>query len=314
MELSTLLAFFNPPELRELIANGDCADVMINQDGAVFSDNEATGIRADLVSVRGGLIAMARSTGRDFSQALPILNVKLPNGSRLSALLHKNGDVSATIRRFLGWLSAEQLVENGTIRPQERDVLRSGMSPSRGPCANILTSGATGSGKTVLTNAVIGFIPPHHRLIYIENPSELPAQHVNCERWEADPPTLTGPSVRSEASLLAHALRNRPDHVVLGEVRSPAEAFMTLQAMNTGHDGSLTTIHANSAVDALDRFTNLAMGFLVNFTEQNIRGQVLRAFDYVVHMDRDQTGKRRLMQLLKVDESGQHKMLYEFEA
>ena len=316
MELNTLLGFFRPPALRLLIEDSDGSDVMIHQKGMVFIDRGGSimdsGIVADRMSVRGGLTALARDSHKDFSQAQPILDARLPNGSRLAGLLHQNGEVTATIRRFVGWFTADELVANGTIRVQERDLLAQAINPSSGKAANILTSGATGSGKTVLTKAIIGFIPLHKRLIVIENPPELAIEHPNCERWEADPPAMDGSTIRTEARLLAHALRHRPDHIILGECRSEAEAFMTLRAMNTGHDGSLTTIHANSAVDALDRFINLALGFRGNLTHENIQRQVLRAIDLVAHMDRDRNGKRRLTELLRVRDDGQHEVLYQY--
>lgn len=298
MNLDTILQFF-PPGLKKLMVAGFISDVMVNADGRVYTDLDgrvqvAPGIETDPLQLLLGVQNIARLLGRDLDENQPILDARLPDGSRVAAVL-SGSELTLTIRKFNRWYTARELVEAGTCPHAVALILSDAVVDSK----NILVSGGTGSGKTTLAKALLDLAPETDRLIIIEKPRELAVSQPNAVRWEARDATPERPTI-TVAQLLAAALRHRPDRIVIGEVREPEAAYQLLQAMNTGHSGTLSTIHADSAVDALYRLSDLALASHANLSVDFVRAQVARAIHYVVHIERGREGKRRVTELVRV--------------
>jgi len=295
MTLEMLLQFF-PEPIRHLVTAQDVSDVMVNADGGVYADIEGrlehrfTVPRLNLIGIQN----IARTLGSDIDEQNPILDSRLPDGSRVAAVL-SHGELTVTIRKFNRWYTVEELVANGTLTTLVRGALGKAVEES----ANILISGGTSSGKSTLAKAVLDLAPSGDRLIVIEKPRELAVSHANAVRWEAREAVPGRPAV-TVAQLLVAALRHRPDRIVIGEVREPGGAYELLQAMNTGHRGTLSTIHADSAEDALYRLADLALAAHSNLAASFVRAQVARTIDYVVHVERGQQGRRHVTELVRV--------------
>ena len=199
---------------------------------------------------------VARALGQDLTRQNPILNTRLPDGSRVAVVgpPASLGGPTLTIRKFNKWYTSEELVESGSLPASVRDTIVSLLMERK----NGLIAGGTGSGKTTLMKALLDHVPASERLCVIEQPAELQVSQPNTIRWEAVD-AIPGQAAITPSELLAAALRHRPDRIVMGEIRNEA-GYDLLQAMNTGHGGTLSTIHASSAVDALNRLTNLALG------------------------------------------------------
>ena len=187
------------------------------------------------------------------------------------------------------------MIENGTMTPAVGRLLEIA-ARSR---LNVLVSGGTGSGKTTLLNAMSQFIDHSERIVTIEDAAELQLQQPHVIRLETRPPSLEGTGQVTQRDLVWNALRMRPDRIIVGEVRG-AEAFDMLQAMNTGHDGSISTVHANSARDALTRVENMVQMGQVNLPSRAIRSQIVGALDIIVQVERMRDGQRRIMQITEV--------------
>jgi pilus assembly protein CpaF len=201
-----------------------------------------------------------------------------------------------TIRRFRPeGFSLRDLVDNGTVSPAAADLL----APAVAARASVLVSGGTGSGKTTTLNALSGAIPGDERIVTIEDAAELRLRQRHVVRLEARPPNLEGRGEVTIRQLVRNALRMRPDRIVVGEVRG-AEALDLLQAMNTGHDGSLSTVHANSPADALRRLETLALMAGVGLPHDAVREQVASAVDLVVHQSRMPDGRRSVASIAEV--------------
>jgi pilus assembly protein CpaF len=189
----------------------------------------------------------------------------------------------------------DEMIEKGTLTPAVSAVLQ-GIVRAR---LNVLISGGTGSGKTTLLNVVSGFIPATERIVTIEDSAELQLQQPHVARLETRPPNIEGKGEVTQRDLVRNSLRMRPDRIVLGEVRG-GEALDMLQAMNTGHDGSLTTVHANSARDALTRLENMVAMAGLKLPISASRAQIASAIDVVVQLERMEDGKRRLVSLQEI--------------
>ena len=246
------------PGLAGVLDDMDVSELMINGPGNVWVERSGEGLRpiaapqltADVL--HRAAIHIARPLGLD-PEATPILDARLADGSRVAICVPPaSPHVAITVRRFgKRTFSPEQLVEIGSLTPELLDVARETLA-GRG---NILVSGGTGSGKTTLLNALIELLPANERIVSIEDTLELRIDHPNSVRFEARELGSGGVTIRD---LVKHSLRHRPDHIVVGEVRG-AEAADLLQALNTGHGGSLTTVHANNATSALSRLASCAM-------------------------------------------------------
>ncbi|MBV9082693.1 MAG: CpaF family protein [Acidobacteriaceae bacterium] len=292
MELETLLKFF-PHGLRELIVAGDISDVMVNPDGGVYVDRGGRLSRVLQTQIDPKDLLMpvqniAREIGRDLSEREPVLDGRLPDGSRVAAVLLA-GELSLTIRKFNRWYTAAELIESGTLADSVSEILATAVRQSM----NILISGGTGSGKSTLAKALLDEAPVTDRIIVIEKPRELAVSQSNALRWEARDATSNRSAV-TVAQLLVAALRHRPDRIVIGEVREPESAYELLQAMNTGHSGTLSTVHADSAQDALHRLGDLALAAHSNLSAEFVGAQVARTIHYVVHIRREADGRRRV--------------------
>jgi pilus assembly protein CpaF len=236
--------------------------------------------------------------GRRLDESSPLVDARLMDGSRVNAIIPPvalDGPI-LSIRRFRRRaLSIENLLELGSISEPMAHVLR-GIVRAR---INTLVTGGTGSGKTTLLNIISRYIPEGERIVTIEDSAELQLQQPHVVRLETRPPNIEGKGTITQRELVRNALRMRPDRIVVGEVRGD-EVLDMLQAMNTGHDGSLTTLHANSPRDALHRLENLVLMAGHNLPDKAIREQISSALEVVVHVSRMSDGSRKLLSISEI--------------
>ncbi|UGS35737.1 CpaF family protein [Capillimicrobium parvum] len=289
--------------LEPLLRDSSVDEVMVNGPGAVWVERrgrlEATGVRFEGVAeLRHAIERILAPLGRRVDEAEPLCDARLPDGSRVNVViapLALDGPV-LTIRRFRRrGLAPDELVEIGTWTPPLRDVLERAI----GARCNVLVSGGTGSGKTTTLNALSSFIADGERVVTIEDAAELRLQQPHVVRLEARPAGVEGRGEVTIRRLVKNALRMRPDRIVVGEVRG-AEALDMLQAMSSGHDGSLSTVHAGSAEEALRRVETLALMADVGLPHAAVREQVATAIDLVVHQSRMRDGSRKVVALSEV--------------
>jgi pilus assembly protein CpaF len=297
-----ILPFF-PEELRDLLLDPSISDLMINGSNGVFADRNGVLQCIPLETpytnerLQAAIERIARILGQDLTAQNPILNTRLPDGSRVAVVgapSSINGP-TLTIRKFNRWYTSEELIASGTIPKQVRDTVIDLINEKK----NGIISGGTGSGKTTLMKAFLDHIPQHERLIVIEQPAELKLLHSNAVRWEAVE-AIPGQVAVTPSQLLAAALRHRPDRIIMGEIRDEC-GYDLLQAMNTGHGGTLSTIHAKSAWDALNRLSDLALSARANLNHSFIRSETAEAIDFVLYCERDYAGRRRVRELVKVN-------------
>jgi pilus assembly protein CpaF len=241
---------------------------------------------------------IASQVGRRSDDASPLLDARLPDGSRVNAVippLSLSGPI-LTIRKFgRERYDPEDLIRLGTLSRESVDLLSACLRAE----LNILVSGGTGSGKTTLLNAMSTEIPNDQRIVTIEDAAELRLNQRHVLRLESRPPNIEGEGAVAIRDLVRNALRMRPDRIIVGEVRG-AEALDMLQAMNTGHDGSLSTIHANSARDALSRIETMVLMAGYDLPMRAIRQQVASALEMIVHLERMSDGTRRVTAISEV--------------
>jgi pilus assembly protein CpaF len=289
--------------LEPLLADPSVDEVMVNGAGAVYVERggqlERTGVAfrsdADLMHAVERILA---PLGRRVDEASPLCDARLPDGSRVNVVIPPLSLTGPclTIRRFRReGFSLRDLVGNGTLAAEAAELLAVAVAAR----ASILVSGGTGSGKTTTLNALSGAIPGEERIVTIEDAAELRLRQRHVIRLEARPPNLEGRGEVTIRQLVRNALRMRPDRIVVGEVRG-GEALDLLQALNTGHDGSLSTVHANAPADALRRVETLALMAGVGLPHAAIREQVASAVDVVVHQERGQDGSRRVQSVTEV--------------
>ena len=238
------------------------------------------------------------NVGRRIDESSPMVDARLPDGSRVNAIippLALDGPI-LSIRRFaVNRPTMEQLIENGSITPEIALVLKAIVKGK----VNILISGGTGSGKTTLLNILSGFIPEKERVITIEDSAELQLQQEHVCRLETRPPNIEGKGEVAQRDLVRNSLRMRPDRIVVGEVRG-VEVMDMLQAMNTGHEGSMTTVHANSVRDALIRLETMISlsGFTIQ--EKAMRQMISSSLNLILQLARHSDGKRRLIAVSEI--------------
>jgi pilus assembly protein CpaF len=287
-----------PPGLQEAILSPEYSEVCVNEDGRVFVEAagsntmfELPGIAPTQVQLRHAVNAMARTLARcEADETNPILNARLPDGSRIAAMLPPVTEgVVLTIRKFRpNWFTLEELLANGTLSCAFYDQLIEAVERRQ----NILISGPTGSGKTTLVKALLDLIPQDERVLLIEDTAELPLDRSNCVRFTA----REGVTIRD---LLKASLRHRPDRILVGEVRDGA-AYDLLQALNTGHAGSISTLHASSATHALNRLARLALQADTGLPFGSIQSEIGDAIQYVAHLERHGSC-RELTKLIRVN-------------
>jgi pilus assembly protein CpaF len=289
--------------LRALLLDESINDIMINGPASVYVERqgklERVAIRfRDNDHIASVAQKIASQVGRRVDESSPMVDCRLPDGSRVNIILPPLAIHSPciSIRKFPSHrLDMAGLIANGSMSAAIGQLLE---MASR--CRlNILVSGGTGSGKTTLLNAMSQFIDRSERIVTIEDAAELQLQQPHVINLETRPPSLEGTGQVTQRDLLWNALRMRPDRIVIGEVRG-AEAFDMLQAMNTGHDGSISTVHANSTRDALTRVENMVQMGQVNLPTRAIRAQIVAALDIIVQVERMRDGQRRIVQVSEV--------------
>ena len=295
-----LIAPFLKPVM-SLLEDDSVSEVMINADSVYIERNgllePVAGLLPDAVQVRRAALAIARGLGDDISDERPLLDARLPDGSRIAAALPpcSFGGPVLTIRKFARRrLSLGDLARSGSLPSGIELVVREAVANRR----NILVSGGTGTGKTTLLAAIAALIPADERVIVIEDTVELPLAHPNLVRFAARRATEDAPEVTVRA-LMRAALRHRPDRIVLGEVRG-GEAWDLLQALNTGHDGSLSTLHASSAYNALKRCASCVLQSGVGLPYAAVQDLLGDVVDLVLHLER-RGGRRQVTEVLAVD-------------
>jgi pilus assembly protein CpaF len=282
------------PEVDEIMVNGP-RDIFIERKGRI----ERTSLSfEDDAAVMRVIERIVIPLGRRIDESSPMVDARLPDGSRVNAIippLALNGPV-ITIRKFKKQrLTIEDLIRLGSLTREMAELLEKAVR-SR---LNIVVSGGTGSGKTTLLNIISSFIPPEERIITIEDAAELQLHQPHVVRLETRPPNAEGAGEVRIRDLVRNALRMRPDRIVVGECRG-GEALDMLQAMNTGHDGSLTTVHANSPRDALARIETMCLMADVALPHRAIREQVVRAIHLIVQQARFHDGKRRVVEIAEI--------------
>jgi pilus assembly protein CpaF len=289
--------------LEPLLARDDIADIMVNGSATVYIEVQGkiqkTGVRfRDNQQLHNICQRIVSQIGRRVDEASPICDARLPDGSRVNVIvppLSIDGP-ALTIRKFKkDKLTLEQLVRFGTISPMGAQLLE-----VIGRCrVNVLISGGTGSGKTTLLNCLTQFIDTDERVITCEDAAELQLQQPHVVRLESRPPNLEGEGEVKMRDLVRNCLRMRPERIIVGEVRGP-EAFDLLQAMNTGHDGSMGTLHANSPREALQRLESMITMGGFQLPPRTIREMVVSSIDVIVQVSRLRDGSRRITHVTEV--------------
>ena len=290
--------------LEPLLADKTISDILVNGPQQVYVERrgklELTDIKfnndSHLVNIIDRIVS---AVGRRVDESSPMVDARLKDGSRVNAIippLALDGAV-LSIRRFaVELLSIDDLIKLGSLTSA---VARAMAAIVKGRL-NVVVSGGTGAGKTTLLNLLSGFIPTNERIVTIEDSAELQLQQPHVVRLETRPPNIEGRGAITQRDLVRNSLRMRPDRIVLGEVRG-GEALDMLQAMNTGHDGSLTTIHANTPRDALGRIENMVSMTGISFPVKALRAQISSAIDVVIQVERMEDGRRRVVSVQEIN-------------
>jgi pilus assembly protein CpaF len=295
----TILPFLKPIE--HLILDDSISEVMVNGPGRIFIEKAGfvepiQGVNLGEKSLMVAVKNIARRLGDDISESKPILDSRLPDGSRVAAVIPPcsvNG-VTLTIRKFNArHFGVEELVQAGTLKRWLANQLENYILSRK----NILIAGGTGSGKTTMLNVLGKFIPSDERVLLIEDTSEIHMDQDNLVRFEARQPQNGHPAITIR-DLLKASLRHRPDRIILGEIRG-GEAFDLLQLLNTGHSGSLSTVHATSARQGLARFTSCVLQSGVDLPYRAIKTNVGDSVNVVVHLER-RPGRRFVSEVVEI--------------
>lgn len=289
--------------LHELLRDPRVSDILVNGPNKVYIEREGKLEETNVTFLDNDHVLrvihkIANNVGRRIDESTPMLDARLPDGSRVNAIiapLSLDGP-SLSIRRFgTNPYSMERLIEVDALRKETADFIEACVQCKM----NILISGGTGSGKTTLLNALSKWIPAGERVVTIEDAAELQLQREHVVRLETRPPNIEGQGEVIQRDLLKNSLRMRPDRIIIGEVRG-AEALDMLQAMNTGHEGSMTTVHANNPRDALRRLENMVSMAGLNFPVRAIREQISSALDVLIHVGRLVGGSRKITQIVEI--------------
>ncbi|HET9326748.1 MAG TPA: CpaF family protein [Candidatus Eisenbacteria bacterium] len=289
---------FDLGPITPLLLDEEISDILVNTHRQVYVERlgrlELTSVSfRDEAHLRHIIDRIISRVGRRIDESTPLVDARLPDGSRVNAIIPPaalDGPI-LSIRRFRRRaLSIEDLLELGSMSPEIAQFL-TGACRAR---LNMLITGGTGSGKTTLLNIMSRYIPNEERILTIEDSAELQLQQPHVVRLETRPPNIEGKGMINQRDLVRNALRMRPDRIVVGEVRGD-EVLDMLQAMNTGHDGSMTTIHSNGPRDALHRIENLVLMAGHQLHEKAIREQIASALELIVHVSRLADGTRRIL-------------------
>ena len=294
-----ILPFLRPIE--HLILDPEISEIMLNGSDQIFIEREGrlepvAGITLSPKSLEVAVRNIARRLGDDISEEKPILDSRLPDGSRVAAVIPPCSlhGVTLTIRKFNAkHFGIEDLIRIGTITQELGEILKAVVVSRK----NILISGGTGTGKTTLLNILANFIPEYERILVIEDTAEIQINTPNLVRFEARNAQTGLPAVTIR-DLLKASLRHRPDRMLLGEIRG-AEAFDLLQLLNTGHSGTISTVHANSALQALNRFTSCVLQSNVELPYRAIKSNIADSLNLLVHVER-RPGQRFVSEVLEI--------------
>jgi len=290
--------------LEPLLADPSVSDILVNGPNSIYVERsgklQRTAVRfnddAHLLNIIDRIVS---KVGRRIDESTPMVDARLKDGSRVNAIIPPlaiDGPV-LSIRRFRkDALNIDDLVRYGSLNPALVGLLRAIVMAR----LNVMISGGTGSGKTTLLNAMSAFIPERERIVTIEDSAELQLQQPHVVRLETRQVNVEGRGQITQRDLVRNSLRMRPDRIVVGEVRG-GEALDMLQAMNTGHDGSLTTVHANSSRDALSRVETMVAMTGITFPIAALRNQIASAIDVIIHMERQEDGCRRIISVQEIN-------------
>jgi len=289
--------------LEPLLKDDSISDILINTHAMVYVERagrlERTDVRFQdtrhLVRIINKIVS---AVGRRVDESAPMVDARLADGSRVNAIippLAVDGPL-VSIRKFAAKkIDMARLIELDSVTAQMAQVLSAIVQARR----NILISGGTGSGKTTLLNALSSYIDNDERIVTIEDSAELQLQQMHVGRLETRPPNIEGRGEITQRDLVRNSLRMRPDRIIVGEVRA-GEAFDMLQAMNTGHDGSMTTVHANTPRDALSRLEQMIGMTGLELSPRSIRQQIASAINVVVQVERQEDGRRRVVSISEI--------------
>lgn len=292
--LGPLEPFFKDPTVSDVLVN-TYKNIYVERRGLLY---KTKGRFSDNAHLRNIIDRIISRVGRRIDESMPMVDARLPDGSRVNAIIPPlaiDGPI-LSIRRFAVIpLMIEDLVKGKTITPEIATFLAGCVKAK----LNIMISGGTGSGKTTLLNVLSAFIPDNERIITIEDSAELQLQQEHVVRLETRTASIEGTGTVTQRDLVRNSLRMRPDRIIIGEVRG-AEAFDMLQAMNTGHEGSLTTIHANAPRDSLTRLESMILMTGANLPEKAMRFMISSALDLIIQVSRFTDGSRKVVSLCEV--------------
>ncbi len=289
--------------LEPLLADPTISDILVNTAKQVYVERRGKLELTDITFLDDAHLLrvidkMVSRMGRRIDESSPMVDARLPDGSRINAIIPPSAidGPLLSIRRFsVNPLQVKDLIDLSTLTPQMAQLLEAMVQAK----LNVLISGGTGSGKTTLLNILSGFIPADERIVTIEDAAELQLRQDHVLRLETRPANIEGRGEITQRALVKNALRMRPDRIILGEVRG-AEALDMLQAMNTGHEGSLATIHANTPRDALTRLENMISMAGLNLPTRTMRQQITSALSVVVQVSRLTDGRRKLVSVTEI--------------
>ncbi len=298
--------------IQALVDDDTVNDIVVNGPNRIFIERNGVLSTASVRFVNDAHVVrviqrILSPLGRRVDESTPMVDARLPDGSRVNAIIPPIAldGPCVSIRKFRKHaLRAEDLVRGGSVSQAALDYLQDRVTRR----ANLIVTGGTGSGKTTFLNLLSQWIPHTERVITIEDAAELRLEHEHVVRLETRPPNLEGQRAVTARDLVRNALRMRPDRVIVGEIRGD-EVLDMLQAMNTGHDGSMTTLHANNPRDAIHRLELLAGFAGYNGSDTTFRGQVAAAIHMIVHVARLPTGERRLMSVAEITGHDDRSML-----
>ncbi|MDJ0959842.1 MAG: CpaF family protein [Acidimicrobiia bacterium] len=286
--------YLSDPEVTEVMVNGPHA-VWVERGGKSFRTDTRF---VDSTHLERIIEKIVGQVGRRIDESTPMVDARLPDGSRVNAVIHPLaiGGPFLTIRKFsVDPFTSDDLVAMGSLTEQVAGFVRRCVQGR----LNVIVSGSTGSGKTTLLNVLSSYIPDNDRIITVEDAAELRLNQMHVLTLEARPPNLEGKGQVTIRDLVRNTLRMRPDRIIVGEIRD-GSALDMLQAMNTGHDGSLTTVHSNSPRDTLARIETMVLMAGMDLPVRAIREQVASAIDLIVHLHRMRDGSRRVTHVTEV--------------